>query len=146
VTVPDVVGMTVADGTQMAYECGLALAQPDPDGPPLRALTWPGVWLITEQHPAPGTRLRRWDSVIVRFRSGDGAGPANVRAPLQPPPHPGPLAAEARPSPSARVELADVDVHQGQYSRPSPSASAESACQRPNPLSRPGAAAQHVAF
>jgi hypothetical protein len=43
VIVPNVVGMTIADGDRSAHEAGLALALPDPDGPPLRVLTWPGA-------------------------------------------------------------------------------------------------------
>ncbi|MBN6040573.1 PASTA domain-containing protein [Amycolatopsis sp. 195334CR] len=70
VTVPDVVGMTVRDGRRVATEAGVALAQPDPDGPPLGALTWPGVWVITAQDPPPGSQLYRWDSVRVWFRRG----------------------------------------------------------------------------
>jgi hypothetical protein len=84
VIVPDVVGMTVTDAGRIAHEAGVSLAQFDPDGPPLRALTWPGVWLVTEQDPAPGSELYRWDSVRVRFRSADADGLAGVREPRRP--------------------------------------------------------------
>ena len=92
VVVPDVVGRTVDDGRQVAHEAGLVLAQPDPDGPPLAALTVPGLFLITEQDPAPGTRLYCWDSVRVRFRT-DAEGPAGVREPRRPLPDPDALSA-----------------------------------------------------
>jgi hypothetical protein len=90
--------MTVNAARQKAYdEAGLALAQPDPDGPPLRALTWPGEWLVTAQEPAPGTHLHRGDSLKVRFRSMDGDGSAGVREPRRPLPEPDRQAAKAEP-------------------------------------------------
>ncbi|MBB4944466.1 hypothetical protein F4556_007399, partial [Kitasatospora gansuensis] len=58
VTVPDTVGLTVTDARTVASEAGVALAAADPDGPPVGALTWPGVWVVTAQTPAPGTRMR----------------------------------------------------------------------------------------
>ncbi|WP_344421025.1 PASTA domain-containing protein [Amycolatopsis minnesotensis] len=87
VIVPDVVGLPVTVARQVAAEAGVALAQPDPDGPPLGALTWPGVWVIDEQAPAPGARVRRWDSVVVRFHE-EGGGSAGVREPRRPLPEP----------------------------------------------------------
>lgn len=51
VTVPDIVGMTVDEGRRLASAAGVVLANPDPDGPPLGAQTWPGVWTITHQSP-----------------------------------------------------------------------------------------------
>jgi hypothetical protein len=96
VVVPDVVGMTVDAGRQVAHEAGLVLAQPDPDGPPLAALTIPGLFLITEQDPAPGSRLYRRDSVRVRFRA-DVDGLAGVREPRRPLPDPDALSAETEP-------------------------------------------------
>lgn len=89
--------MTVEDARRVAFAAGVALAQPDPDGPPLGALTWPGVWLITEQHPPAGSQVYRWDSVRVRFRSGDGDGPAGVREPRRPLPDPDVLSAAKDP-------------------------------------------------
>lgn len=85
VVVPDVVGMTVEEGRRLAHEHGVVLAQPDADGPPLAALTWPDVWWITDQHPAPGTTLYRWDSVVIGFQDGSD-GPTGVREPRRPPP------------------------------------------------------------
>lgn len=93
VVVPDVVGLTVADGQRRAGEAGVALAQPDPDGPPLSALTWPRPCVITGQSPAPGTRVGRWGSVVVTY--ADPGAPADVPA-AEPPPPPGHLSAERR--------------------------------------------------
>ncbi|TCO46452.1 PASTA domain-containing protein [Actinocrispum wychmicini] len=95
VVVPDVVGLPVVVGRQVCTDAGLALAQPDPDGPPLGALTWPGTYVITAQDPPPGTTLYRWDSVRVRFRPV--GGDAGVREPRRPSPEPRTLAAEADP-------------------------------------------------
>lgn len=97
VIVPAVVGMTVAEARRIAGDAGVALAQPDPDGPPLGALTWPGVWFVTEQDPSPGSEMYRWDSVRVRFRPADADGPAGVREPRRPGPDPGVLFAEKSP-------------------------------------------------
>lgn len=41
VVVPGVVGLHVRDAAKVAGTAGLRLAQPNPDGPPLAALTWP---------------------------------------------------------------------------------------------------------
>jgi hypothetical protein len=97
VIVPDVVGMTVTDARRIANEAGVSLAQPDPDGPPLGALTWPGVWFVTEQDPSPGSELYRWDSVRVRFRGADADGLAGVREPRRPLPDPDVLSAGKNP-------------------------------------------------
>jgi hypothetical protein len=75
VEVPQLVGMVVADARQAGHRAGLVVMSPDVDGPPLGALTWPGIWMVTTQRPAPGTRLRRWDSVMIEFeelRGGEG--------------------------------------------------------------------------
>lgn len=78
---PSVVGLPVADGQALAGDAGLVLAQPDPDGPPLSALTWRRRCVITGQDPAPGTELTRWTSVAVTYEDLDDAAPAAVRAP-----------------------------------------------------------------
>jgi hypothetical protein len=77
VEVPELVGMAVPDARQAGHRAGLVVVSPDVDGPPLGALTWPGIWVVTTQRPAPGTWLRRWDNVTVGFeelRGGEGAG------------------------------------------------------------------------
>ena len=40
VTVPDVVGLPFHFGRDLATEAGVALANSDPDGPPIGALAW----------------------------------------------------------------------------------------------------------
>jgi hypothetical protein len=97
VEVPDLAGMTVADARQKGHEARLVVISADPDGPPLGGLTWPGIWIVTAQHPVAGTRLNRWENVVIEFeelRGGDGAGDREPRIPL---PDLGALAAEAEP-------------------------------------------------
>ena len=90
---PQLVGMVVADARRTGREAGLVVVSADIDGPPLGGLTWPGIWIVTAQRPAPGTWLSRWDNVVIEFeelRGGDGAGDREPRMPL---PDPGALAA-----------------------------------------------------
>lgn len=87
VTVPHLVGLTVSLARRVAWEAGVVVAAADPDGPPLGALTWPGVWVVTAQHPEPGARLRRLGSMVVEFREwspGDDAGVREPRSPVLP--------------------------------------------------------------
>ena len=72
VTVPDVVGMPFHVGRDAASEVGVTLANPDPDGPPIGALAWPGLFYITSQSPAPGTVVERWDSVGIEVEEYRG--------------------------------------------------------------------------
>ncbi|GHA30754.1 hypothetical protein GCM10010329_62690 [Streptomyces spiroverticillatus] len=67
VTVPDIVGLIVTEARDVAWKAGVVIASADPDGPPVRALTWPGVWMVTSQHPAPGSRMRRGGSLVIEF-------------------------------------------------------------------------------
>lgn len=72
VTVPDVVGLPFHVGRDVAAEAGVALANPDPDGPPIAGLAWPGLYYIVRQEPAPGTLLHEWDSVRIEVvKHGD---------------------------------------------------------------------------
>ena len=78
--VPDLVGMTVPEARRKGHEAGLVVVSADPDGPPLGGLTWPGTWIVTAQHPAPGARLSQWDNLVIEFeerRGGEGAGTGN---------------------------------------------------------------------
>ena len=85
VTVPNVVGLTVGQARRVAWDAGVVVAAEDPDGPPLGALTWPGVWVVIAQQPAPGSVMRRRGSVVVEFRAcGDEAGDREPRRPLPP--------------------------------------------------------------
>ena len=70
VVVPSLLGMSVTAARQVAWDAGLMIASADPDGPPLDALTWPGVWIVTAQRPVPGSVLRRNGSVVVDVRQG----------------------------------------------------------------------------
>jgi hypothetical protein len=72
VTGPDVVGLPFHVGRDLAAEAGVKLANPDPDGPPMAALAWPGLFYITSQSPPPGTQIEQWDSVVIEVREFDG--------------------------------------------------------------------------
>lgn len=82
VITPDVVGMAVDDARRIAHAAGVVLAQPDPDGPPLSALTWQLPVFVTSQEPPPGTVLNRWESVVVTWTPDE----AGVREPRRPTP------------------------------------------------------------
>jgi len=97
VEVPELVGMVVADARQAGHQAGLVVVSADVDGPPLGGLSWPGIWIVTAQRPAPGAWLPRWGNVVIEFeelRGGEGAGDREPRIPL---PDPGALAAEMDP-------------------------------------------------
>jgi hypothetical protein len=95
VTVPNAVGLHIREASETAYAAGLKLAQRDPDGPPLAALTWPSDFWITAQQSPPGTQLWRGDSLVVEWTSAqDGADPVGVREPRRPMPNQGWGAAE----------------------------------------------------
>lgn len=85
VTVPDVVGLPFHVGRDIAAEAGVTLANPDPDGPPIAALTWPGLFYITSQSPAAGATVYRWDSVAVETTPYGEADSDAATAPTKPP-------------------------------------------------------------
>lgn len=97
VEVPDVVGQTVSVARQIAAEAGLTLGAEDPDGSPLAALTWPGVWVVVAQDPAPGSPMRRKGTMAVQFVQATGEA-AGVREPRRPPTPIDVLAAERDPA------------------------------------------------
>ena len=104
VTVPDVVGLPFHVGRDLATDAGVALANPDPDGPPIGALAWPGLYYITRQDPAPGTTLHQWASVAVEVvKHGDSPDrePAVPQSPLPAD------AAHATPEPETIVDLTE---------------------------------------
>jgi len=104
VTVPDVVGLPFHVGRDVAAEAGVTLANPDPDGPPIAALAWPGLFYIVRQDPAPGTLLREWDSVGVEVvEHGDSPD----REPAVPRPSPPADAARAAPERLERLPPAE---------------------------------------
>lgn len=85
VTVPDVVGMVVTEARKVAWDAGVVIAAADPAGPPVRALTWPGVRVVTVRTPAPGSRMRRRGSLVIEFEPVRGSG-ADARNPQPEPP------------------------------------------------------------
>lgn len=103
-TVPDVVGLPFHVGRDVATDAGVTLANPDPDGPPISALAWPGLYYIVRQDPPPGTQLHEWDSVGIEVvKHGD----APDREPAVPRPFPPVDAAHATPEPDQHVDLTD---------------------------------------
>lgn len=96
--VPDLVGLTVPVARNVGHDAGFVVTAVDANGPPLGTLTWPGTWIVTAQHPRPGTRLPRWDRVVIDFEKLPGDETAGVREPLRPLPDPGVLSLERDPS------------------------------------------------
>lgn len=86
VTVPDVVGLPFHVGRDIAAEAGVTLANADPDGPPIGALAWPGLYYITSQNPAAGAVVYRWDSVTVEIVAHGEADSSAVSAQPEVPP------------------------------------------------------------
>jgi hypothetical protein len=84
VTVPNVIGMSWEDARKALHERGLVGIGPDPDGPPLAALTWPdGV--VTDQSPESGAKVPPGSAVTLWTDRGGGSG---VREPRRPKPDP----------------------------------------------------------
>ena len=104
VIVPDVVGLPFHVGRDVAATAGVALANPDPDGPPISGLAWPGLYYIVRQHPTPGTELHEWDSVAVEVVKH---GESPDREAATPRPAPPADAAHAAPSRESYLDLAD---------------------------------------
>ena len=78
VLVPDVVGMEFTDARALASRCGVTLANPDADGPPIGALAWPERHVIIRQEPPTGTVVAEWDSVSVWIAQDPGAPAAEA--------------------------------------------------------------------
>jgi hypothetical protein len=85
VVVPDVIGEHFLRAREVAQAAGLTLASPDPDGPPISSLVWPGDPIIASQSPAPGTTLHENDSLRVWLRSDLGPELARKSADPSPP-------------------------------------------------------------
>ncbi|MFC4241827.1 PASTA domain-containing protein [Gryllotalpicola reticulitermitis] len=107
VTVPDVVGLPFHVGRDAARDAGVTLANPDPDGPPIGALAWPGLYYIVSQEPAPGVQLHEHDSVRVQIikHGDDGDREPAVPLPVLPVD-----AAHATPETEQHVDLADDEA------------------------------------
>lgn len=73
VTVPNVVGLPFHVGRDLAMEHGVTLANPDPDGPPIGALAWSGLFYIRSQQPSAGAIVSRHSSVAVEVVPDGGA-------------------------------------------------------------------------
>ncbi|MCR2816867.1 PASTA domain-containing protein [Microbacterium jiangjiandongii] len=106
VTVPDIVGLPFHVGRDVAGDSGVTLANPDPDGPPIGALAWPGLYYITAQSPAAGTTLYRWDSVAVEIVPYGEADSNAVALPHEVPPVDN---AHAHPQRDAFIDLTNSD-------------------------------------
>ncbi len=104
VTVPDVVGLPFHVGRDLATKAGVTLANSDPDGPPIGALAWPGLYYIVSQSPAAGTQLYKWDSVAVEIVSHGDANSLARRNENDDPPH---LSAHATPEHEQFLDLPD---------------------------------------
>ena len=100
VEVPDVVGLPFHIGRDIASAAGVTLANPDPDGPPIAALAWPGLFYIETQDPLPGSPLLEWDSVRVTVVQHGAASESVSRRPASDPPV---LTAHAEPDPDPEV-------------------------------------------
>lgn len=86
---PDFVGMVVGEAVALGHASGVVVTSSAVDGPPLAALTWPGLWLVDSQMPSPGTVTTRGSIVQVSFvrGGGDAAGDCEPRLPPAEPPH-----------------------------------------------------------
>jgi beta-lactam-binding protein with PASTA domain len=73
-TVPNLIGMAVREARSLGQDSGVMVTSADMDGPPLSALTWPGTWIVTGQHPSAGSHVDRWSTVVVEFEELRGAG------------------------------------------------------------------------
>ncbi|WP_438354363.1 PASTA domain-containing protein [Microbacterium sp. CJ88] len=111
VAVPDVVGMPFHLGRARAAECGVTLASLDPDGPPIGALAWPGLFYIVTQHPEAGAVVTRHASVRVEIVAhGDMGDTARVRSPRPPSTDAAHAAAPPRPRESGGAD-SDLTAH-----------------------------------
>lgn len=78
--VPDVVGLSWDDARLVLLDARLVAVGPDPDGPPLAALGWPGG-VVVAQDPKPGVALPHGSPVTVWIERGGGAGDREPRRP-----------------------------------------------------------------
>jgi hypothetical protein len=104
VPVPDVVGLPFHIGRDLAAEFRVHLAGLDPDGPPIGATAWPGLFYIESQDPGPGSLILEHDSVRVTVSSHGASSESVARQPPNPPPH---LKDRVVPEPAQRtIDLA----------------------------------------
>lgn len=75
--------MDVPHARRVCDELELVLIGPDPDGPPLDALTWDCRSIVMSQSPGAGADAAWGDAVTVVFRRDDrGSGSREPRHPL----------------------------------------------------------------
>jgi hypothetical protein len=91
VDTPNVVGVVVAEAVELGREAGVVVTSGQLDGPPLAALTWPGLWLVEAQDPQPGTPVSRGSVLRITFRNDGGGDEGGDREPRLPSPDPGHL-------------------------------------------------------
>ncbi|MFB7250381.1 PASTA domain-containing protein [Microbacterium sp. NPDC056234] len=77
--VPDLVGQPVDIANELAAAVGLVLSGADPDGPGIRARTWPGLFWVTAQDPPASSVIERGSHVRVTFVE-DGQARSDVPA------------------------------------------------------------------
>jgi hypothetical protein len=112
VIVPDVVGLPFHIGRDIATDAGVSLANPDPDGPPIGALAWPGLFYITSQSPPAGSELYRWDSVVIEIVEHGVADSGAIRE-LSPPPSSD--VAHAEPTREQYIDLNETSTAENQH-------------------------------
>lgn len=106
VVAPDV-GSEVSLARTVGHDARVVVVAADVDGPPLGMLTWPGVWVVTEQEPPASCRVAKWDNVRATFRRADG-NEAGDREPRLPSPSPDQL--------EARASLDDAPLQRPEFS------------------------------
>lgn len=102
VIVPDIAGLPFLEAREIAYAAGVSIANPNRDGPPIRAIVWPENPTIQRQDPESGTVAYRWDSRRVWLRSDPEPDMART---LDTPP---PSADRARATPAAPISFTDL--------------------------------------
>lgn len=105
VVVPHFVGQPFHVARHEAEEHGLSLSSTDPDGPPIGAVAWPGLFYITSQSPAAGTLVRRRSQVAVEVVP---SGPLDEDAAAANPGRPPADTAHAAPEDVEMVDLTDT--------------------------------------
>jgi hypothetical protein len=100
VAVPNVVGMSWDDAREVLLGKQLVAVGPDPDGPPIAALGWPGG-IVVDQSPESGAKVPP-GSLVRLWLEGGGGGDAGVREPRRPSPKPK-SAREMREEPSGEA-------------------------------------------
>lgn len=79
--VPALIGMAFHDARDLVSGMGVALANPDPDGTPIAALAWPGLFYIATQTPSAGSVIGPGDSIrvtVVKDEDGRADIPSRV--------------------------------------------------------------------